>query len=139
MSAGAERTPGTRPPDAGANGWRFEDTGLLDALELASLADIDDIGFGLIVMDRAARVLGYNAAESRLSGLPPEGVLGRNFFVDVGPCTNNYLVAQRYADAQELDEQLDYVFTFRMAPTPVRLRLLARAGSPRQYLAVQPR
>jgi hypothetical protein len=29
------------------------------------------------------------------------------------------------------------VFTYRMAPTPVRLRLLARQGSPRQYLAVQ--
>jgi len=26
-----------------------------------------------------------------------------------------------------------------MAPTPVRLRLLARKGSDRQYLAVQPR
>jgi len=45
--------------------------------------------------------------------------------VDVGPCTNNYLVAQRFLDCDELDEQLDYVFTFRMAPTPVRLRMLA--------------
>jgi hypothetical protein len=66
-------------------------------------------------------------------------VTGRNFFVDIGPCTNNYLVARRYADGGELDEQLDYVFTFRMAPIPVRLRLLAREGSPRQYLAVLPR
>jgi photoactive yellow protein len=139
VSAGAERTPGTRVPHAGENGWRFDDAGLLDALESASLDGIDALPFGLIVMDRAGRVLGYNAAESRLSGLPRDSVLGRNFFADVGPCTNNYLVAQRYADQQELDEQLDYVFTFRMAPTPVRLRLLARAGSPRQYLAVQPR
>lgn len=139
MSAGAERTPRTQAPHADGNGWRFSDAGLLDALESVSLDDIDDLPFGLIVMDRAARVLGYNAAESRLSGLSPQGVLGRNFFVDVGPCTNNYLVAQRYADQPDLDEQLDYVFTFKMAPTPVRLRLLARAGSPRQYLAVQPR
>src|SRR6202012_5360162 len=139
MTAGAERTPGTRASDAGGSGWQFDDAGLLDALESVSLDDIDDIGFGLIVMDRDARVLGYNAAESRLSGLPPDSVLGRDFFVDVGPCTNNYLVAQRYADSADLDEQLDYVFTFRMAPTPVRLRLLGRPGSPRQYLAVQPR
>ena len=139
MSAGAERTPGTRAPESGSAGWRFDDAGLLDALESVSLDDIDSIGFGLIVMDRDARVLGYNASESRLSGLPPDSVVGRNFFVVVAPCTNNYLVAQRYADEQELDEKLDYVFTFRMAPTPVRLRLLARRGSPRQYLAVQPR
>jgi photoactive yellow protein len=139
VSAGAERTPGTRSAGAGRNAWRFDDARLLDALESGGIADIDDIGFGLIVMDRDARVLGYNAAESRLSGLPPDSVLGRNFFVDVGPCTNNYLIAQRYADSADLDEQLDYVFTFRMAPTPVRLRLLAKSGSPRQYLAVQPR
>ena len=62
-------------------------------------------------------------------------MIGRNFFVEIGPCTNNYLIAQRYQDSASegvsLDEQLDYVFTYRMAPTPVRLRLLARRGSPR--------
>jgi photoactive yellow protein len=118
----------------------FADPGLLDTLESASLDVIDAFGFGLIVMDRDGRVLGYNQAESKLSGLPADEVVGRNFFVEIGPCTNNYLVAQRYRDSasQEtsLDEQLDYVFTYRMAPTPVRLRLLARPGSPRQYLAV---
>ena len=91
-------------------------------------------------MDRDGRVLGYNQAESKLSGLPAGEVTGRNFFVEIGPCTNNYLIAQRYQDCasqhEDLDEQLDYVFTYRMAPTPVRLRLLAREGSPRQYLAV---
>jgi hypothetical protein len=66
-------------------------------------------------------------------------VLGRNYFEAVAPCTNNYLIAQRYADEDELDEFLDFVFTFRMAPTPVRIRMMAMAGSPRQYLAVTPR
>jgi photoactive yellow protein len=110
---------------------------LLDALESAPLDSIDDFGFGLIVMDRDGRVLGYNQAESKLSGLPAGEVIGRNFFVEIGPCTNNYLIAERYRDSEELDEQLDYVFTYRMAPTPVRLRLLARSGSSRQYLVVR--
>jgi photoactive yellow protein len=118
---------------------QFDDQELLDSLESLSLSGIDEVGFGLVVMDRDGTVLGYNQRESRLSGLPPARVTGRNFFTDVGPCTNNYLVAQRYADSEELDERLDYVFTFKMAPTPVRLRLLARKGSDRQYLAVQPR
>jgi photoactive yellow protein len=116
---------------------QFADPGLLDALESAPLDGIEDFDFGLIVMDRDGRVLGYNQAESKLSGLPAGEVAGRNFFVEIGPCTNNYLIAQRYQDSEELDEQLDYVFTYRMAPTPVRLRLLGRQGSPRQYLAVQ--
>jgi|SRR5579875_1220278 len=120
-----------------AASWRFDDPGLLDRLEAAAPGVIDEAGFGLIVMDRAGSVLEYGAAESRLSGLPPERVTGRNFFVDVAPCMNNYLVAERYTGGGDLDEQLDYVFTFRMAPTPVRLRLLSRRGSPRQYLAVR--
>lgn len=135
--------PAPQPALAGIG--PFADPGLLDTLESASLDVIDDFGFGLIVMDRDGRVLGYNQAESKLSGLPADEVIGRNFFVEIGPCTNNYLVAQRYQDSASqdsasqqtsLDEQLDYVFTYRMAPTPVRLRLLARPGSPRQYLAV---
>ena len=119
--------------------WVFDDPGLLTALEAIPLDRIDEIGFGLIVMSRGGDVIGYNSSESKRSGLSIERVMGRNFFTDVGPCTNNHLVAQRYLDSDELDEQLDYVFTFRMAPAPVRLRLLARAGSPRQYLAVRSR
>ena len=117
--------------------WQFGDPGLLAALESASADRIDELGFGLIVMDRDGGVTGYNQAESQLAGLPVDEVVGRNFFVEVGPCTNNYLIAQRFHDSEELDEQLDYVFTYRMSPTPVRLRLLARRGSARQYLAVQ--
>jgi photoactive yellow protein len=125
-----------RRPEARAGIGQFAEPGLLDALESAPPDSIDDFDFGLIVMDRDGRVLGYNQAESQLSGLPAGEVIGRDFFVEIGPCTNNYLIAQRYRDSGELDEQLDYVFTYRMAPTPVRLRLLARHGSPRQYLAV---
>jgi photoactive yellow protein len=117
--------------------WAFGEPGLLDALEMNPLDRIDEIGFGLIVMNRSGEVIGYNAFESERSGLLAGRVMGRNFFEDIGPCTNNYLIAQRFVDCDELDEQLDYVFTFRMAPTPVRLRLLARAGSLRQYLAVR--
>jgi photoactive yellow protein len=124
-------------PEGAVATWQFGDSGLLDALESASADRIDDLGFGLIVMDRDGRVTGYNQAESQLSGLPVDEVVGRNFFVEVGPCTNNYLIAQRFHNSEELDEQLDYVFTYRMSPTPVRLRLLARRGSSRQYLAVR--
>jgi hypothetical protein len=34
------------------SGWRFDDARLLDALEGASLAEVDGLGFGLIVLDR---------------------------------------------------------------------------------------
>lgn len=120
----------------------FDDAELCQHLDDGTVP-LDDLPFGLIVMARDGTVTAYNAFESRRAGISPERVLGRSFFLDVGPCTNNYLVAQRYDDAvtadEYLDEQLDFVFTFRMRPTPVRLRLLASPGSPRQYLAIRPR
>jgi photoactive yellow protein len=124
--------PKGRPP-------AFDEPALLGHLESMPIARLDDLDFGLIVMDRAGDVIGYNTFESQRAGIRRERVMGRNFFVDVGPCTNNYLVAERFHEESELDEQLDYVFTFRMSPTPVRLRLLAATDSPRQYLAVRNR
>ncbi len=117
----------------------FDDPELLDILEASALHDLDELTFGLIVMSRDGIVIAYNANESRRAGLARHRVLEHHFFHDVGPCMNNYLVAERYHEGGDLDEQLDYVLTFRMAPTPVRLRLLARADSPRTYLAIRPR
>lgn len=128
---------------ATADGWPagapplFADERLLDRLEAAPLNRIDELDFGLIVMDRGGQVLGYNACESQRAGIARERVIGRNFFVDIGPCTNNYMVAERFHSGEDLDEVMDYVFTLRMAPTPVTLRLLAYNGSARQYLAVR--
>ena len=78
----------------------------------------------------------YNRFESNLSGLPVDRVVGKHFFEQVAPCTNNYLVAERFLE-EPLDEQLDYVFTYRMKPTKVRLRLLKSPSAEHQYLLVE--
>jgi photoactive yellow protein len=77
-----------------------------------------------------------NAWEGQLSGLTPERVIGRQFFTSVAPCTNNFMVAHRFETEPEIDAEIDYVFTFRLAPRRVRLRLLKRPGGRRMYLAV---
>ena len=117
----------------------FDEPHLLASLESLQLPDFDELQFGLIVMDRAGDVVAYNAFEASRAGLNPENVVGRNFFLSVGPCTNNYLIAQRYLDEPDLDDFLDFVFTLRMKPTPVRLRLMACRDSERQYLAITER
>lgn len=117
----------------------FDDARALEKLDALDSEDLDGFDFGVVRMDRAGYVVSYNKAESRLSGLDPETVMGQDFFVQVAPCTNNFLVSQRYQDSEELDETLDYVFTYRMVPTPVRLRLLKRRESPYQYLFVETR
>ncbi|GAA4790637.1 hypothetical protein GCM10023200_27060 [Actinomycetospora chlora] len=112
---------------------------MLDMLEVAAAEHFDELRFGLIVTDRQGVVVGYNRFESERAGIRRDKVVGRDLFIEVAPCVNNYLVAERYHEEDALDEELDYVFTFRVRPTPVRLRLLAAAGSERQYLAIRSR
>lgn len=99
----------------------------------------DDLDFGLVAMDLTGSVLAYNLEESRFAGIAVDHVVGLTFFTDVAPCTNNYLVSGRFEEESELDETINYVFTLRMRPTPVRLRLLKDERVGRQYLAVQRR
>lgn len=121
------------------NGFRaeFDSPDLLDHLEASPLEAADQLEFGLVTMDRRSIVLWYNRHEAHHTGLDPETVVGTHFFEAIGPCMNNFMVAQRFEDEPDLDVTIDYVFTLRMSPTPVRLRLLARAGCERQYLAVR--
>ncbi len=86
-------------------------------------------------LDRENMVEFYNAHEERYSGLPRGIVVGRHFFSDVAPCMNNYLVAERLAETQ-LDVTLPYVLTFRMRPTPVRLRLLRAVEASRRWVLI---
>ena len=50
--------------------------------------DFDALPFGIIRIDRAGRILQYNAFESELSGQSVADVTGRNFFKDIAPCTD---------------------------------------------------
>lgn len=110
---------------------------LIEKLEALSADDFDALPYGVISMNPDGTVAAYNRAEAMLSGLNPARVIGRHFFTSVAPCTNNYLVAHRFESEHRLDLTIDYVFTFRMAPTPVQLRLLKHPDFPRMYLVVQ--
>jgi photoactive yellow protein len=115
---------------------RLDSNDILTALEAASDEVLDSAPFGVVRMSPDGRVTFYNQFESNLSGLSSGNVQGRHFFTEVAPCTNNFMVAQKFENSAELDEALDYVFAFRMRPTRVRLRLLKSASTRSQYLLV---
>jgi photoactive yellow protein len=117
--------------------WSFTDPDLLDRLEAAEDATLDTAPFGVIGMTEDGVVTSYNAAESRLAGLEPARVVGRHFFSAVAPCTNNFMVAHRFEMEPVLDAIIHYVFTLRMKPTRVKLRLLKQPGRRRMYLLVE--
>ena len=115
----------------------FNDPDLLSTLEAADPRDLDAATFGIVAMNREGVVEAYNTYEAQLSGLSLSRVVGQNFFTAVAPCTNNFMVAQRFADEPELDATIDYVFTLKMRPTKVKLRLLGAPSSRRKYLLVR--
>lgn len=117
--------------------YGFDDPGLMDALEAADAAALDRVPFGVVAMALDGIVLAYNTAEASAAGLTAERVLGRHFFTAVAPCTNNFMVAHRYETEPALDAIIDYVFTLRMLPQRVHLRMLRHPGARRMYLLVK--
>lgn len=107
--------------------------------ELANMSPdtIDDLGFGVIGLSADGLVEIYNTTEARLAGLSPDSVIGEHFFEAVAQCMNNFLVAQRFEDIEELDEVVPFVLTLRMRPTPVKLRLLASRVVRRRFVLIQ--
>lgn len=108
----------------------FDDPHMGDALERASPEQFEHAPFGIVELDRDSTVVIYNQFEQQLAGLSPDDVIGRDFFVDVAPCTNNFLVRERFIDAWDrsvpLDAMVPYTFSYRMKATRVLLRLLVR-------------
>jgi photoactive yellow protein len=114
----------------------FDSPDVLTWLEAASAQELDELKFGAIRMAPGGAVTAYNTWESDHAGMSKERVLQRSFFADVAPCMNNYLVAERFRAEPDLDVMLDYIFTLRMTPTPVRLRLLKSSDARHMYLLV---
>lgn len=121
----------------------FDAPDLIDRLREMAPGGFDRLEFGLLGfgLDADATVTVYNLAEQRGSGLPRDRVMGLPLFAVVAQCMNNYLIAQRFEDAlaagEALDVTLPWVFTLRMRPTPVTLRLLAAPGDGTRYVAVR--
>lgn len=82
--------------------------------ELLSLSqeEVDALPFGLIALDPDGIIVRYNKAESSLSGLDPQRVLGRNFFEQVAPCTNVREFAGLYREMVKTRKMQSWEFNF---------------------------
>lgn len=109
----------------------------LARLDTLAKEQIDVLPYGVIGLNDHCLVEVYNETEARLAGMPAESVMGAHFFLSTAQCMNNFMVAQRFEDEAELDSIIDFVLTFRMRPTIVRLRLLRGAGTLRRYILVE--
>jgi photoactive yellow protein len=88
--------------------------------------ELDQIPFGAIRLDKEGKILSYNRSEAELSGRKKEGVLGKNFFTDVAPCTNVQEFAGKFREGVlkgTLHTVFPYIFDYKMAPRNVWVTL----------------
>lgn len=116
----------------------FSSPEILQWLDSQNQPEYDNLPFGLVQMSHDGTIKNYNTEESKIAGVLRENAIGKNFFTQVAPCTNNFMVAEKF-NTDQLDEEIDYMFTYITQPTKVRLRLIKNTGSEYQYIFVKKR
>lgn len=121
----------------------LEQDQLLESLVQLDSLQLDALPFGVIGFGRDYLISRYNHFECEVTRLEKDYVLGKHVFTEIAQCMNNFMVAQRFADAwgssASLDESMGYVLTWRMKPTKVRLRLLSSEKYELAFIALSPR
>ncbi|MEJ5992743.1 photoactive yellow protein [Ramlibacter sp. PS3R-8] len=91
-----------------------------------SPTEVDQLAFGAVQLDARGNILRYNAAEATITGRDAKGVIGKNFFRDVAPCTNSPTfkgVFDKGVREDNLNTMFEYVFDYKMAPTKVKIHM----------------
>lgn len=106
----------------------------IEEINRLSNEDFDKLNFGVVGLDLEGNTVVYNQPQAIKSAMSKNDCLGHNFFLDVAPCTNNFMVAERMLEEDNIDEEIPYVLTFKMKPTKVKMRLLKQDGIDRMFI-----
>ncbi|MBT6178959.1 MAG: helix-turn-helix domain-containing protein [Deltaproteobacteria bacterium] len=113
--------------------------GIADEIPMMDKDKIHDLPLGVIELDDEGNIIFYSKGESKLSGYKAEEVMGRHFFTDVAPCTNNRIVYRPFQEGilkGVLNMEVSYTFTYVMRPTNVRLHLFRHQVTQTNWLLV---
>ncbi len=106
--------------------FKTEVADILGNLGSISREIADSKDFGIVKVDESGIIQLYNKYESELAGVPVANAEGKNFFTQVAICTNNRLFFGKFKEGvakKQLDATFYYVFTYKMKPTNVVIRL----------------
>ncbi|MGV8921417.1 MAG: hypothetical protein ACOH2R_27180 [Pseudomonas sp.] len=112
----------------------FEDASIQRLL--SEVDQLDTLDFGVIGFNETSEISIYNSFEASSAALRQSRVLGKNLFLEIAPCMNNAMVAQRFESEHELNVIISYVLALRMRPIPVKLRLLKESNSKTRFILV---
>jgi photoactive yellow protein len=109
-----------------ASGASFASVELLDQLDDLDATALDALDFGVVKVDDHGTIAITNRYEAELTAVSIERALGRNYFTDVAPCTNNrlfYGTFRKGIATGTMNLLFFYTFTFKMSPTEVKVHL----------------
>ncbi|HJL43122.1 MAG TPA: hypothetical protein RMG48_17585 [Myxococcales bacterium LLY-WYZ-16_1] len=109
--------------------------------QLPSLSEAvaDGQDYGIVKVDDEGVIQMYNKWESEMADVPKDQAVGKNFFTQVAPCTNNRLVFGKFkkgVEAGSMDHSFKYTFTYRMKPTNVKIQLYRHEPSKSNWVFV---
>ena len=116
---------------------------MITAARLAEMSkeELDALPYGAIRLSPYGTVLSYNATEARLAGRVPEQVLGRNFFLDVAPCTDVQEFHGRFmtlvCGGRSIFHEFSFDFSFE-PPLRVHITFLRDRGDDSVWVLVEP-
>lgn len=100
---------------------------VLAALGRITPAQADTIPFGVVKLNQNGEVEMYNRYNvDNYTDFNGQDVIGKNYFTEVAPCSNNFMFSGRFkrgVESGELNSIFDYLFTYKIAPTKVRVHL----------------
>ncbi len=110
----------------------FDDSFDLSSLDNYDDAQLDDLPFGVICLDDRGTILKYNLAEARLARLDRSGVLGKDFFTQIAPCTATPDFEGRFRQftaSRDPRISFSYVFDFKFGAQQVQVEIVRAATS----------
>lgn len=115
----------------------FDEQEVMRLISHGASEAVNQVTFGVVHLDEQGTVVGYSREESRLSGLRPEDVIGRNFFTEIAPCTDKAEFRSPFGGVLSGEKEfavVDYVFPFRPQPIPVQVIMTHSHLLPKRYL-----
>jgi photoactive yellow protein len=100
----------------------------LDEITSSELATLE---LSAVRVDDQGTVLSINPAALDLAGVSLADAVDHNFFTDLAPCTNNRIFRGLFAkgmNAGAMDVVFFYAFTYRLAPTEVKVHMYRTAA-----------
>ena|ERR1700679_2711557 len=106
-----------------------------------SQRELDALPHGAIQLDAQGTILQYNSFEQKLAGLTRDGVVGKNFFKQIAPCTDVKEFHGRFREgvaAGKLHCKFRYHFSFTNNPVDVSVTLFYSDRDKTVWVFVQP-